>query len=157
MRRSFVSRMLLLVSAAAVALPAAAAPQGEPHAVSRQEAADIVVRRLVDPATLDRPVVAWLTREPLSPGAEVWPFDVPEETTTVERPTWFAWIDDHPQAFFAHPTRFVFIDAESGAVEVKQARWWPVLDGESLFMSREERTDLELIVYSELHLRKVEP
>lgn len=120
--------------------------------VSRRDAVSILLHRHLVPATLDRPVVAYLGRGLVQPGSTLSSFEEPQLRREVTSPSWLGWIDDHPQAFFAHPTRFLLIDAATGRADVIDARWWPVLDGESLWMSDAERRDLGQIVYSELHV-----
>lgn len=141
--------VLVLALAGGGLLPAQV--EQEDGDVTRAEAIAIVIQELIVPATRTRPVVAFLGRQPLAPGDAVWPFDQPELRREIAAPTWFAWIDDDPRALFAHDTRFVFIDVATGAVEVIEAEWWPVVNGESRFTSDEEWADLELVVYSELH------
>lgn len=119
--------------------------------VTREDAVSTVVDRLIVPAVRERPAVAFLGRTMLPPGAQVEPFGAPEEQLRLHGYTWFAWIDDDPQAFFAHDGRFVLIDAVSGDVLIEPVEWWPVVDGESIWMDDGSWRDMELIVYSELH------
>jgi len=100
--------------------------------VTREEAIDIV-NGVISPATLDHEARAFLTMTPLAPGAVVAPFDEPTRAKTITAPTWFAYIDDEPDAFFAHKVRYVFIDAASGAVTVVAQQWWPEVDGATPF------------------------
>jgi hypothetical protein len=72
----------------------------------------------------------------------------------VAAPSWFAWIDDDPGAFFAHDTRFVLIDVVTGAVTVLASEWWPVVDGTSLWTDDDASRDREVVVYSERHERE---
>jgi len=50
---------------------------------------------------------------------------------TVEQSTWFFWIDEMPSAKFAHPTRFVLLDASKPATDASnnaviiRQHWWP--------------------------------
>jgi hypothetical protein len=96
--------------------------------ITREDAIQIVVERMIDPTTLDHDVMAFLTMKPLEAGDEVAPLGFPEETETVSAPTWFAWIDDEPDAEFGHATRFVFIAADTGETRVLEKEWGPVLN-----------------------------
>ncbi len=118
--------------------------------ISREEAIRITIEQIIKPASLDHVLVAWLGYHPLKKGATVRPyFEKGEHTIT--KPTWFVWIDDMPDAFFAHPTRFVYIDATTGLFEIEDQEWWPVVNGKSLWMSDEEQEDPNLIIYSTYH------
>ncbi|HVS04477.1 MAG TPA: hypothetical protein VMT16_17070 [Thermoanaerobaculia bacterium] len=117
--------------------------------VTRAGAVSLLVHRVLVAPTLARPANAWLGRVMLQPGQAVEPFEQPEARREVGAPTWFGWIDDDPYAFFAHPGRFVFVDAASGEVEVVPVSWWPLLDGESLWMDDAAQADLEVRVYVE--------
>ena len=122
--RSRLSRSCFVLALLALFLPFKA--MGEP--ISREEAIQIVVERIIDPATLDHDVMAFLTLKPLEAGDRVAPLGFPEETETVSAPTWFAWIDDQPDAEFGHTTRFVFIEAESGETRILEKEWGPVVN-----------------------------
>ncbi len=115
--------------------------------ITREEAIEIVVEEVIAPATLDHDVMAFLTAEPLAAGDRIAPLGFPRQTETLASPAWFAWIDDEPDAEFAHPTRFVFIDAETGAHRVFEKEWSPVLnDTEVLWRQFEDwRPDRGLI------------
>lgn len=123
--------------------------------VTREDAISIIIYRHIVPPKLDKPVVAFLGRTLLHPGDAVWPDDEPTKRREIISPTWFSWIDDNPKAFFAHETRFVFIDAATGHTEVMPSEWWPVLNGESIWMSDMDWADKEIIIYSEIHLEEV--
>ena len=47
--------------------------------------------------------------------------------------TWFVFIDDDPEVFFAHPTRYVFIDAEDGSYNIISELWPPLINGISMW------------------------
>ncbi len=55
----------------------------------------------------------------------------PMAALDVDRPAWFFWIDEHPEANFGHPTRFILLDAAVSdpdvAVDATVIRqtWWP--------------------------------
>lgn len=117
--------------------------------MTRDEAIRIVVERIIDPTTLDHDVMAFLTLKPLAVGDQVAPLGFPEETETVSVPTWFAWIDDEPDAEFGHATRFVFIDADSGEIRILEKEWGPVLnDVQVLWRSLEDWDEAKGLIFA---------
>ncbi|MBK8493306.1 MAG: hypothetical protein IPL49_21095 [Saprospirales bacterium] len=121
--------------------------------LTREDATRIILQEIIVPATSNHTITAFLVKTLLQPGDIIAPFygDLNHE---MQEPAWFAWINDDPLALFAHPTRYVFIGARTGDVEIVEHAWWPKLNGESLFMSEAEMMDLELIIYSDVHLKK---
>ncbi|MDO8340174.1 MAG: thrombospondin type 3 repeat-containing protein [Candidatus Burarchaeum sp.] len=70
----------------------------------------------------------------LAPGTEVYQFGPPELNNLIwklDNAAWFFWIDDVPDAAFAHPTLFVFVDLKSGEYIALKGQWWPVIEGQS--------------------------
>ena len=57
----------------------------------------------------------------------------------MESPTWFAWIDDESDAEFGHETRYLFVEAASGATELVSVDWPPRIDDKAAFQSDPER------------------
>lgn len=143
--------LLPLALALAALAPGIAAGEAP---VSREQAM-LIALDIISPATLDHNVTAFLTAAPLPAGSAIWPFDHEEHQRTITSPTWFCWINDDSQAFFTHPTRFVFIDQMTGLADVRVEGWWPMLNGQELFMSDEEMTDFNLIVYSCIHKESI--
>jgi hypothetical protein len=62
--------------------------------------------------------------------------------------SWFFWIDDDPYAKYAHPVRFVFFGTESQETTVYNEEWWPVLNGKSLWVDRNEYWNTFFWVYN---------
>jgi len=75
---------------------------------------------------------------PMPPGVTSLPHLIPY---SLDRDTWFFWIDVEPFARYSHPTRFVRVDASTGAVVVREEGWWPVLNGRSLWTDRQDYWD----------------
>lgn len=102
--------------------------------LTADEAVVLVTEELVDS---DRALVH-VHAEPLQPGVDLRAY-LPEalgEGTPIEvtSESWLVWIDDEPGAFFDHATRFVLVDCETGEASVQDQRWWPMLDGQALFI-----------------------
>jgi hypothetical protein len=49
----------------------------------------------------------------------------------LDSPTLLIWVDQMPDARFAHPTQHVLIS--SNGVQVEKTEWWPVLNGKDIF------------------------
>ena len=78
--------------------------------------------------------------------------DQPERMIPIDRPTWFCWINDQPQEFFAHDTRYLFIDAETGDSQVFQQNWWPEVNGADMFVSDADWLTTTTMIYSTVHV-----
>ena len=52
----------------------------------------------------------------------------------IECDTLFIWVNLAPNAFFAHPTMYIFI---RGSLEepiiIEEGEWWPLLNGQGIF------------------------
>jgi PKD repeat protein len=100
-------------------------------AIGKDEAIRILVSKIIKPADSYDRVSAFMLSEPLQPGDIVKPEASSEYP--ISSPTWFIFIDDEPEAFFAHATRYVFIDASTGTYEVENESWLPVINNISLW------------------------
>jgi len=118
--------------------------------LTRQQVIDIVLGQVVVPPTLDHATRVFLGMSALRKGDRVRPFYDGAERT-LDRPTWLAWVDDEPQAFFGHANRYAFVDAYTGRVGVTSEDWWPVVNDVSLWMSDKEWTDKDLVIYSDVN------
>ncbi|MBF8255712.1 MAG: hypothetical protein HW375_619 [Anaerolineales bacterium] len=109
-----------------------------PSAQTLEEARQVVLDEVVQPESLDHPVIVFALPDPLRSGDQIGPYNkegygpavVP---TTIEEDSWFFWIDDAPGARFSHPGRFVLISPATGEVTVAEHAWWPVLNGQGLW------------------------
>ena len=55
---------------------------------------------------------------------------------SIDGPTWFVFIDDAPEAFFAHSARYVFIDALTEEYDTVAESWPPEINGFSMWDSQ---------------------
>jgi hypothetical protein len=108
--------------------------------LTREEAIQILLKRVIVPATLEGDLLAFLGREPLDEGDTVFQDVELQVVFAPEGPTWFAWLYDEPAMEFEHPTRYVFVDAVTGEYEVHRQDWWPLLNRELIWNTREEMT-----------------
>jgi len=117
-----------------------------PRAQTFEEARQVVLDEVVQPESLDHPVIVFVLPDPLRSGDQIGPYNkegygpavVP---TTIEDDNWFFWIDDAPGARFSHPGRFVLISQATGEVTVAEQAWWPVLNGQGLWTEGDEYWD----------------
>jgi hypothetical protein len=101
----------------------------------------------------DSVIFLWLS--PLSPVDRIAPFapsflfrvdEIPHLIFyPLKEDVWFFWIDDAPSGKYAHPTRFVFFGIETGLHTVYEEEWWPVLNGESLWVESDQYWDNALL------------
>jgi hypothetical protein len=141
------------ISAGAVIALLQPGQAGPPPLLDRQAAIEIAMD-VINPATLDHDVTAFIGPAMLVSGDEVQPFDLPQRAKVLDRETWFCWINDDPNQFFQHDTRYVFIDAVTGDSIVFQEGWWPEINGTSVFMSDADWLTTTTIVYSTLHVNE---
>jgi hypothetical protein len=126
--------------------------------LSKEEAINVLLNAVIKPDTIDHIVSAFSLDEPLKVGdkTSAWlpepvPIFVekapyPEYRTTTEY-EWFFYIDDLPIAYFCHPVRYVFINANTAEVEVNQHYWWPILNDKAIFYSDEDYLNPDKVVY----------
>lgn len=124
--------------------------------ISRDAAIDVVYR-LLSPATLDHEAAAYLTLTPLQAGDTIVPFGDPSRGITLTKPVWFAWIDDEPEAFFVHRVRFVLIDVVTGKRSTFVQRWWPEVNGATIFSPTAVQAQPELRIFSTRVAKPVGP
>ena len=112
--------------------------RGVPSYLSQERAIDIVVDQVLGPQPPDHDLLGFFWPVMLRQGDTIFPYGDEEEGITVESPQWFFWLDDQPGAFYEHPTRFVFVDATTGHVQVEEQEWWPVLNNASLWLGDQD-------------------
>lgn len=111
-----------------------AAPETPPPPLDREGAQDLLIEKVL--AGAQEEFVAYLCDEPLQSGDVVVAEGGTDVTPrTISEPTYFAYIDDNPVAFFEHDVRYVFIDVASGNETVVEASWWPDINNESIWES----------------------
>jgi len=112
--------------------------------IDRNEAIRILKEEILPELQISRDYVAFAYPTVLGPSDELSPYapnPIPADVMslphlvpyTIEGPAWFFWIDREPYARYSHPTTFVLIDAADGSYVAHDERWWPVLNGESLW------------------------
>jgi len=94
-------------------------------------ALQVLLEEVLPPAFSSSRVSVHMPSEPLSDGTAI--TSESGARYTIDGDTWFAFIDDAPEAFYAHPVRYVFIDAISGDYDVVDDTWPPEIDGNSMW------------------------
>jgi hypothetical protein len=126
-------------------------PQSSPPGkISKQQAVNLVIEKLAKPSEAPRGLRVHLYPEILPQGSTIVPFQQWTEGkkafATCERDSWFFWFDDDPLAQFAHPTRYVLVTT-GGEIKVKEAEWWPVVNGKVVWGLTEERLSNRYLVF----------
>ena len=117
-----------LIILALIAIPLTGCPK---PLLTKWEAIEILVKEIIPPAADDTRVSAVMPSQMLEKGDVVTSEDGSRYPIT--RKTWFIYIDDSPQAFFGHPTRYVFIDARSGSYDIYPESWPPEINDYSMW------------------------
>lgn len=132
-----------------------------PTGISREEAIEIVIKKIAEPSEAPYGLRVYMYPELLPKGSTITPFDMwvrgqeEQKFVVCEQDCWFFWFDDDPLAHFAHATRFVVVDASTGEVTVKEAEWWPVVNGKVMWGTAAERASDDLLIY-EIPAGKIE-
>lgn len=115
---------------AVTAYPDAVIPVNGASTVSREDAIALAM------ATVDQDALVTATLQPLQAGTVVVPSGSPPGTAegpdaakkrTVPADEWLFFVDEDPLGDFASPCRYIFVDAETGAVTTVTDVFWPPL------------------------------
>jgi hypothetical protein len=124
-----VTSCLLVI--ALIAIPLTGCPKAATK-IDKWGAIDILVSEIIPPAADDSRISAFMPSQPLVKGDVV----TSEDGTAyppIDQDTWLIFIDDNPQAFYAHPTRYVFINAKSGEYDIYDQSWPPLINDFSMW------------------------
>jgi len=102
-----------------------------PVGIGRDEAIAILVSEIIEPASSYKRISAFMLSQPLREGDVV--TSESGEEYEIDANTWFIFIDDEPLAFFAHDTRYVFMDARSGDYDIVDESWPPLINNDSMW------------------------
>ena len=102
-----------------------------PPGLDKWDAIEILVKEIIPPAADDARISAFMLSEPLQNGDVV--TSDGGGNYPINTNTWFIFIDDAPQAFYAHPTRYVFMDAQDGSYTIVNESWPPEINGYSMW------------------------
>jgi PKD repeat protein len=105
-----------------------------PPLLDKWDAIEILVKEIIPPAASEDRISAFMLSEPLVAGDTVTSESGASYDITTK--TWFIFIDDNPQAFYAHATRYVIMDARDGSYTVHSDSWPPEINGYSMWDSQ---------------------
>jgi len=124
--------LVALLIALSIAPTPGCGPGPDPDTdISKDDALEILVSEITQPAAEYKELSAFMLSQPLKSGDVV--TSESGETYSIDRPTWFVFIDDDPMAFFAHDCRYVFINAQTGAYDVVDETWPPEINDNSMW------------------------
>jgi PKD repeat protein len=95
------------------------------------DAIEILVGEIIPPASAYERISAFMLSEPLQAGDVVSSLDGTDYPVNTN--TWFIFIDDMPEAGYAHDTRYVFIDAVTTDYDIFNESWPPLINGFSMW------------------------
>jgi hypothetical protein len=107
--------------------------------ISLEEAIQLVLDAVVKPDDLEGEVIVFSWAEPLTAEDTLQPYlgsdlESPGEAILIENESWFFWVEDYPGAAFAHPNRFALVDRVTHEVSVSNQNWWPLINGEGVWV-----------------------
>ncbi len=102
-----------------------------PPGLDKWDAIEILVKQIIPPAAAETRISAFMLSEPLQAGDTV--SSESGNSYSITTRTWFIFIDDNPQAFYAHATRYVFMDAQTGSYNIVNESWPPEINGYSMW------------------------
>ncbi len=107
-----------------------------PGLLSRQQAIALVQQEVIASSPFQNQLVAFLynnaaTDSVLHNGDTVSPWDS-SFTENIPTETYFFWLDYEPEKEWWHASAFVFVNASNGAILVRDAQSWPVVNGVEL-------------------------
>jgi PKD repeat protein len=102
-----------------------------PPQIGKWDAIEILVGEIIPPASSDEKISAFMLSEPLRAGDVV--TSESGEDYPIDANTWFIFIDDQPEALFAHNVRYVFIDAKTADYDIANESWPPEINNFSMW------------------------
>ena len=126
-------------------LPLVAACAPEPTLLTPTQADDIALGLLL-PKELASPTIVYRYRSVLALGDTITTAYVGEAqeldssvSFTAEHNTYFYFVDYFNGFFYAHPVEYIFVRASDGTVTSQQTDWWPRINGEDVFFTKEQK------------------
>lgn len=103
----------------------------EPSVFTQKQAIDLLMGSIIIPGASEDRISAFMLPQTLVDGDVV--TSEGGETYNITEDTWFIFIDDLPNSFYSHPTRYVFINAKDGSYEVIDEFWPPLINDFSMW------------------------
>ncbi len=135
---------------------------GGPQQIGKPEAAAKVIATLVEGIwqDADRKLGLRVQQYPelLPVGTRVQPasgFGGKEARVIVcANPSWLFFIDEQPEAHFAHPVRIVLFDAKTSTTQTIQTDRWPQINSEPIFDTFDKRRDPKTVIFDKAPQRE---
>ena len=102
-----------------------------PSLFSLEQAIDLLMNNIINPGSSNNRISAFMLSQPLQNGDVV--TSESEDEYNISNNSWFVFIDDDPEAEFAHDTRYLFIDEKTGDYNIYNNTWPPLINNISLF------------------------
>ena len=117
-----------------------------PAGIDKDGAIAILVGKIIKPADAYKRISAFMLSQPLQNGDVV--TSESGQSYPINTDTWFVFIDDAPLAFFAHPTRYVFINAKTGSYNISNETWPPRINNISMWNPQNLGRGQLIVLYS---------
>jgi len=101
------------------------------NTIDENEAYDILMSKILKPGFSNNQGSAFMLSEMLKKGDVITSEN--GNTYTIEKDSWFVFIDDAPWAFFSHPVRYIMINAQDGEYETINEFWPPFINNNSMW------------------------
>jgi hypothetical protein len=118
--------------------------------MSRQDAADMVTADIIDSLPEEDVLVGYGPLCMIPGGVDIHQEDLEDGrlVTTTTDLSWLFWLDLEPFSHFAHPTRFVVVNARSGTTSFNgEGSYWPTVGGTTLYRNSGDRSGSPDIFY----------
>jgi hypothetical protein len=98
---------------------------------TQDQAVELLMSTIIDPSSSNYRISAYMLSKPIEQGDVISSED--GQNYTVQNDSWFIFIDDQPNSFFAHPTRYLFINAKDGSYKIFDEDWPPFINNVSIW------------------------
>ncbi|MBU7021204.1 MAG: caspase family protein [Theionarchaea archaeon] len=119
--------------------------------ISREEATETVIGQIAKSSEAPYGLRVYGYPDLLPKGSTIVPFAQwtrgEQEFISCDGDCWFFWLDYDPMAHFSHKTLYVLVSASTGEMTIKEAEWWPVVNGKEMWGKFIERASDEFLVY----------
>lgn len=114
--------------------------------IGKWDAIEILVKEIIPPASAYERISAFMLSQPLRTGDVV--TSASGGNYPINANTWFIFIDDQPEALFAHNTRYVFINARTAGYDIVNETWPPMINNFSMWDTQNLNRGHLIEVYS---------
>jgi len=98
---------------------------------TQEESINLLLSNIISPGSSDDQISAVMLSKSLEEGEVI--TTEGGDNYTVDNDSWFVFIDDQPNSYYAHPTRYVLINAATGEYIIINESWPPLLNNFSIW------------------------